>query len=497
MCVRFRQWQIERVKRKEKPLRRNPLVLVSRMASRQVVVHACNFAAASGVRGGMTLAEAKALCPGLAHVDHDPGKDARSLQAFAHWMVRFSPVVAAAFPDALLLDMTGSERLYGGFEKLCRNVSESLKKLRFSCRIAIAATPGAAWAIASYGRRDCTITAEKEIRTALMPLPVAALRLEPAILESLHALGIETVSQLMALPRKNLPTRFGATLLARIDQALGVIAEPLVPVRFQGPIEAMLEFESPVESLDMLWEALRRLTCDVISQLRERGRGAKKLRLEFTPLDAAPITKEIHLCEASANSSKLLNLLRLASEAVKTETGFVALALRVPVSERLTSEQLSLMDAESREAERDFSDLIERLTLRLGENAVQTAELVPHHLPERAFRFSRFDAACSQQNKNPATSRHKARPIRLLPQPEEVNCMVYPLSDDAGFPVTFTFHGKLHELTQARGPERIGGPWYDGRDKTRDYFDVEDQTGQRFWLFRIAETRKWYLHGCF
>jgi protein ImuB len=498
MCVRFRQWQIERVKRKEKQSPRNPLVLVKRIASRQVVVHACDLAIARGVRTGMTLAEATALCRGLVHGNYDPDKDARSLQAFGQWMIRFSPIVEVSLPDTLFLDVTGTERLYGGFEKLYRLVSESLKNLRFSNLIAIAPTPGAAWAVASFGGRNGAIVAENKISDALTPLPVAALRLEPAVLKSLDALGIETVGQLMVLPRMSLPKRFGAALLNRLDQALGVIAEPLVPVIFRRRIEAVLEFESPIESLEMLEEALKRLIAEVASKRKERGHGAKRLLLKFTPAGAAPIEKEIHLTQACANSARLFNLLRLASETVKTATGFAAVTLIVQASERLIDQQWSLLDEESRDTERDFLDLVERLTLRLGDGAVQVAELVPSHLPERAFRLSSVNAKGSAKiSADIPLSRHKGRPLRLLPRPAEIRCMMYPLSDEEGVPVAFTFKGKVFQLTLARGPERISGPWCEGRDKTRDYFDVEDEAGKRSWLFRIAETGKWYLHGYF
>jgi protein ImuB len=48
-----------------------------------------------------------------------------------------------------------------------------------------------------------------------------------------------------------------------------------------------------------------------------------------------------------------------------------------------------------------------------------------------------------------------------------------------------------------RGPERIAGQWWNGSGKTRDYFDVADTAGSRFWLFRVMETNQWYLHGIF
>ena len=133
-----------------RPPRPDPLVLIRVVASRQVVTAACETARSHGVSPGMTLAEARALCPGLQHGDDRPDKDQRALEAFARWMVRFSPVVAIEPPDVLMLDVTGSERLFHGYDRLCRLVTAALVKLNLGrgdgSEIAIAPTPCAAWA---------------------------------------------------------------------------------------------------------------------------------------------------------------------------------------------------------------------------------------------------------------------------------------------------------------------------------------------------------------
>src|SRR5258708_31622093 len=87
------------------------------------------------------------------------------------------------------------------------------------------------------------------------------------------------------------------------------------------------------------------------------------------------------------------------------------------------------------------------------------------------------------------------RPLLLLPVPEELRLMVSPSQDAEGMPVSFTHEGTVHAVAHAVGPERIAGCWWDGHDKTRDYFDVEDTTGQRFWIFRVVQTGRWFLHG--
>ena len=58
------------------------------------------------------------MCAGLVSQDFNQAQDLRSLQAMARWMIRFSPVVALEPPDAVFLDVTGSERLFHGYPRL-------------------------------------------------------------------------------------------------------------------------------------------------------------------------------------------------------------------------------------------------------------------------------------------------------------------------------------------------------------------------------------------
>jgi protein ImuB len=93
------------------------------------------------------------------------------------------------------------------------------------------------------------------------------------------------------------------------------------------------------------------------------------------------------------------------------------------------------------------------------------------------------------------------RPLHLFNHPEQIHVIVTPSHDQDGKPVQFTrpeCGGAVHRLSHATGPERIAGQWWRGHDKTRDYFDVEDEsTGERFWIFRVQETGRWFVHGEF
>ena len=89
------------------------------------------------------------------------------------------------------------------------------------------------------------------------------------------------------------------------------------------------------------------------------------------------------------------------------------------------------------------------------------------------------------------------RPIRLYEMPLEIRAMVSPSHDRDGRPISFTLGRQVHRLMHAIGPERIGGQWWERHHKTRDYFVVEDEEGRRFWIFRVMQSSRWYLHGEF
>ncbi|MGB1006149.1 MAG: DUF6504 family protein [Thalassobaculaceae bacterium] len=73
-------------------------------------------------------------------------------------------------------------------------------------------------------------------------------------------------------------------------------------------------------------------------------------------------------------------------------------------------------------------------------------------------------------------------------------------------PARFRWRGVTYEVARALGPERLAPEWWRGVDgdaaRTRDYFQVEDADGRRFWLYRLGlaergEAPAWYLHGVF
>ncbi|MFD2138229.1 hypothetical protein ACFSLT_28705 [Novosphingobium resinovorum] len=111
-----------------------------------------------------------------------------------------------------------------------------MDRLGFTARIAIAATPGAAHALARFGAHTVIILPPRSEAQAIADLPLAALRLATDTLATAGRFGLERIGDLYAMPRGPLAKRLGLKAVERLDQARGLVAEPIVPVAaFEEP----------------------------------------------------------------------------------------------------------------------------------------------------------------------------------------------------------------------------------------------------------------------
>ena len=92
-----------------------------------------------------------------------------------------------------------------------------------------------------------------------------------------------------------------------------------------------------------------------------------------------------------------------------------------------------------------------------------------------------------------------ARPTELLKQPEPIEVMAL-IPDNP--PKFFVYKQVKHIIVKADGPERIEREWWLDAGEHRDYYQVEDEQGQRYWLFRSGHydnhhRYQWFIHGFF
>jgi protein ImuB len=485
-------WPIDRLARRVEPSR--PCVLAAAVAGRDTVTAVDARAAANGLAPGMPLADARALCPDLALGAADPMGDAAALARLAQWCLRWSPWTAADGADGIRLDVSGCAHLRGGEAELAAEAVERLERRGFRCRAAIADTIGAAWAAARHAPDAVTIVPEGGARAALAPLPVAGLRLEPGVAETLTRLGLRRIGDLYPLPRASLVRRFGAGLPERLDQALGLAREPVSPTRPVPEHWVRHRLAEPICTADAIAAGSSALLAALCARLQREALGVRRLTLSLYRVDGTAAAVAIGTVRASREPRHLERLFAEKLPEIDPGLGIEDMVLEATAVETLAPVQLPLLAGDG--AGEALAPLLDRLANRLGPVAVCRPLPRASHVPERAVQFA---PAFSPSSPALRWDDAQRRPVRLLPQPEPIEA-VAPVPDDP--PLLFRWRRVPHRVARADGPERIAGEWWRGPAATRDYYCVEDEAGRRFWLYRDGLYRpdqrpRWFLHGVF
>ena len=462
------------------------------------IAAASREARALGLHPGMALTQARALVPGLDVRDADPEADAALLARLGLFAARrWTPRAAACGPDGLWLDLSGIVHLFGGERRMCERILAFCARLGLAARIAVAATPGAAHALARFGAERLILCSSGGDAEALAPLPLAALRIEEDVLAAARRLGIDTIGDLIAMPRAPLERRFGKTLLLRLDQALGRAAEPFDPIVPEEPPAVTLRLLEPIATAEAIAQVLAELVARLMRLLAEAGLAARTLTLICLRVDGEEQQVAIGTARASRDAAHLLRLLSGRIETIEPGFGIEAMRLVAGRCEPLGPQPVAGLLAGEDPAP-DLAPLIDRLAARLGRRRLFRVSAVESDVPERSARRVGPLAAASSWPDWP-------RPVRLLSPPERVENVVALLPDQP--PRRFTWRGRRHVVRQADGPERIHGEWWrrlSEAEAVRDYFQVEDEEGGRFWLYRRGDgldnrtgDLSWYMHGVF
>ena len=468
------------------------MALIAEEAKRQFVVAPDVLAAANGIAPGQTLADARALAGDLAVASFDPAAVTRALDGIAQWCVRYTPATAPASNDGVFLDLTGSPPLFGGETALLADLVARLARQGFTAQAAVADTPGAAWALARFA--PGTVAAPATERAALAGLPIEALRLVPETVATLRRLGLDTVGALYDLSRAALARRFGEGLCRRLDQVLGRIFEPISPLREVPPWRERRDFAEPLLQPEDIAATLRRLIESLCVRLAAEELGVRGLECLGFRTDGSTARARIGTGRPARDPAHLARLFAEKLSLLDPGEGMDGMVLSPTELEKLAPEQTALTRDGTQPG--DLAALLDRLANRLGTTNVFALAPVESHRPERAQR-------CVAPN---ATARNlrwpdgMRRPLRLFANPEAIEAEA--TSPEAA-PLHFTWRRVRHCIHHAEGPERIAAEWW--RDtapaarETRDYYRVENEDGERFWLYRqgAGETSRWYLHGLF
>lgn len=545
LSVWFPRLGAERILRRRPDLAEGPFAVVRETGQMQVLSSLCPRAAAAGLSPDQPLRDAHAICANLVTEPQNPQAEARFLEGVTRWAGQFSPWVAAAPPDGVILDITGCAHLFGGEEALVMQVTEGAEGLGLTARCGLADTVGAAWALARFAgaspmpersgdaidqearatrsraakrrhwerggatparagggkRPGPAIAPPGQSHTALSPLPVAALRLTQVQVTDLNRLGLRRIGDLLGQPRAPLARRFGKDLILRLDQAMGAVPEPVSPARATPRFATRLTLPEPIGLTADLLAALDRLVPRLCDLLADQGQGVRQVRLQAFRTDGTMSWIEAGLARATDEPDRIRPLLALRLDEIDAGFGIDMLRLEAivtePVQRRTQAGHMEATDTARTRLHKDtaIEDLIGRIGGRIGLEAITRYHPVSTHIPEKTAQIL---AAAWSEPAGAWPTPAGPRPL-VLWRPEPVH------APDSPHPATrFRWRGRDHALTEARGPERIAPEWWldepDWRSGVRDYWQVVTDRGERLWLYYAhggTMSAGWFCHGQF
>lgn len=471
-----------------------PFVLTVPSHGRMVITAVSPLALKAGVYTGMALADARTILPSLQAFDDKPTLTTQLLQRIAEWCIRFTPVAAPHLPDGIVLDASGCTHLWDGEEAYVRDIMTRIVAKGYTVRGAIADTIGAAWAVARFGKGVNVVECGMQLQ-ALLHLPPAALRLEDVTLQKLSKLGLRQVKDFVTMPRSALRRRFGPLIIQRIAQALGEEEEFIQPVYPIEHYQERLPCIEPIVTRKGIEIALERLLEALCHTLKGEGKGLRSAYFRGYRTDGSAQGVEIGTSRSSHNEGHLFHLFSLKLDTIEPALGIELFVLEATKVEDLSPRQETFWKERGSLQDKGLSELIDRIAGKVGAAAIHRYLPQEHHWPERSVKKT------ASLEEKPATEwqTNKLRPLSLLTPPEPID-VTAPIPDYP--PMNFRYKGTLHKVVKADGPERIEQEWWITEGEHRDYYAVEDEDGQRYWLFRLGhydagKTVGWYLHGFF
>jgi protein ImuB len=430
------------------------------------------------------------------------------LVGFAAQGLQFTPKVARC-EDTLVLEVSASERLWGGRQPLLRHIFESNKPVAH-----VKHAQGATSLIAVARLQVVAGT-----RTAPDDLPLTALVAARPHLATLEKIGCTRWGQLCALPRGGVARRFGAPVLDALDRAYGLKPELYPWLVLPDVFEATLELSAQVETAPALLFGARRLLQQLQVWLQLRHRGVLALALGWT-MDARRDTATegelvLRTAEPNGAAGDMAHLQRLLGEHLARITlpaPVLYLRLRTLETQALGGRSASLLPEDRRPGD-SLHQLLERLNARLGPQQVLQLRPCADHRPERMQMWqpvanaTQFIAACAINTRAIAgIDKNTEMPAGTQASPHDK--AFYPtwlLSSPLKLAVRQQRPHYQGELTLLAGPQRLEAGWWDSGDcALRDYFLARSEQAGLLWVYRERLLREsyqsdagWYLHGLF
>lgn len=272
------------IEQRDHPELRGLPVIVGANSARGVVAAASYEARGYGVRSAMPGFRARELCPNGVFVSPNMARYAE-VSALVHEVFHeFTPQIEPIALDEAFLDITASERLFGGPLRLATQLKQRVfERTELTVTVAVGPNKLVAKIACTQAKPDgLRVVQPQEVRALLEPLPVRKLwGVGPVLAQKLERLGLKTLGDLVAYDTRQLIRDLGDRAAELQALAAGYDERPVVSDRAPNSIGEESTFEVNVTDRERVSAALTAHADEVARRLRRSGYACRTVTLKI------------------------------------------------------------------------------------------------------------------------------------------------------------------------------------------------------------------------
>jgi protein ImuB len=508
-CISLPLFPLAARLRSEPELTREALVVVEGNGNAARVVAGNRLARSAGIKPGLTLPQARALCPKLVARSRDEECERAAQEALLEVAERFSPRVEDAGEGMAYLDVNGIDRLFRSETPeadLGRALISAAEADGLPARVGIASSKLAARIAAGLPESPVIVPAGNEA-DFLAPLPLARLSPEVELASTLERWGVRSIGELAKLPQARVSSRLGRHGRELHATARGVDPRPLIPREPPPVFQEGMSLEWPLVSLEPFLFVGRAALERLCQRLEACGLACIRLEITFRLEPDGHLTRSIDLPAPTHDAKTLLTLVRLDLEAHPPGAPVVGFSF-VAYPDRSREAQLSLYGPAALSPDK-LATTLARLFALLGPGRVGSPSAVDGHRPERFSLIEYTPPPPPEVRRAPRPGRGLLA-IRVLRPPVALEVLTGEIAPD--MPAEEAPPSEVRPLTTeeaekrtkiegrvkvASGPWGLEDGWWSEAPADRDYWDVELAAGGIYRLYRDRSSGEWFADGVY
>ena len=494
-CVYAREFPAQVLLRLRPELQGRPCAVLEGTPPSQRVC-SCNAKALSlGVEHGMTPVELETI-PAVIALARSGQEEASTRAALLECIGSFSPSLeelADEYGFVCVADVMGTERLHGQPASLARLLIERMRALGIAARVAIASNFHAAVCLARgmHSLDQIVVVSEGQTASALAPLPLHVLDLDPERAETFELWGIKTLGALAALPEEPLIARVGQDGKRLRELASGSASHLFVPIEPPFALEEFIELASPVELLESLLFVLGALLGQIIVRAANRALALAAVTATLNLEGGGAHSRTVRPALPTNDKQLWIKLLHMDLEMHPPDAAILSLRLAAEPG-RTSKVQLGLFSPQLPDATR-LDVTLARIRALVGDENVGSPVLNDSHRSDD-FKMQHFKVAAEQGRQSSVGC--VATPLRQLRPPEDVTVILQEHALSA-----FFFRHRRYEVERAFGPWLGSGDWWNSARWGTQSWDViaRHPDGSHLYgcLVRDAVQNRWQMAGLY